>query len=487
MRIYKSEKDAGINFDTNSDGDSTSFVTSTVRVGDIGKYFDGMSIADLIQSTNTVQTIEELLGEKQPDLALVVSILVSTGLNKNDEIFTPEEVWKARSSPLHKPMNDNHDAKKILGHIVESRVLDKSGNVVDASEDGSPPKDFDIEVAGVLYRGFPELSERIDEIIEKSKAGEMFVSMEAWFSDFGYGIIDSATGDIKLIERTESTAFLTKHLRIYGGSGNYQGFQIGRVLKNIVFGAQGFTEEPANPDSIIKVAASRIAANGLNELSEGRIKDMDEKQLKELQAKLEEAEASLTTKTEEITKLQTGLKEFKSKNYEDQVATLETKVDDLTVGLKEKTDEAEKITIDKDEIKKQSDELQERVNKSEAELEKIRKNAVATDRLSKLSEIKTIKDEKATLAELREMTDETFAVVIKYAGEINSKDNDEDNNNDDSEEKAAELAEAALNSVKEDDTADFNATDDTSETEANRWLSTANRLCGREEKEEGGE
>ena len=65
------------------------------------------------------------------------------------------------------------------------RALDKTGNEIELSENEAPPAEFDLEVAGVLYRAFPELVERIDEIITKEKTGEMFVSMEAWFPDFG--------------------------------------------------------------------------------------------------------------------------------------------------------------------------------------------------------------------------------------------------------------------------------------------------------------
>ena len=92
MRIYQSEKDAGIDFRTKEAGSSTAFVTAQVQVGDIEKYFDGMSVAELVKATSTVQTVEELLGQEQPDLALVVAILVSTGWNLNDDVFTPEEV-----------------------------------------------------------------------------------------------------------------------------------------------------------------------------------------------------------------------------------------------------------------------------------------------------------------------------------------------------------------------------------------------------------
>ena len=490
MRIYQAEKDDGLDFHMNQSGSSSAFVTAQAQVCDIEKYLSSDLVAELAHST--VQTVEELVGQQQPDLALIVAILVSTGWNLNDDIFTPAEVWQARSTPIHKPMNDNHQADKILGHIVQTRVLDKSGNEI---ESDSPPSEFDIEVAGVLYKAFPELSDRITEIIEKANSGEIFVSMEAWFPDFGYGLMDETTGEIKLVERTEATAFLTKHLRVHGGSGEYKHYRVGRVLKNIIFGAQGFVDNPANPESVIKVAATKLAAPRvfvkaeLNELLEGGVEDVDEKQLKELQTKLEEAQANLSTKEQEVSELQKAAKEFEAKDYDGQIAALTTKVDELTVSITEASAKVVEIEAAKAEVQKQLDEVTNRADKSESELDAIRKTATARDRLAKLSEVKKVDDEEATLAELRDMTPETFEVVLKYAGETKVEEVvDESTTTDDdvtkAEEKEAEQAEAALKDVKEDDSADFNTTENVVETEADRWLSTASALCGREEKKD---
>ncbi len=480
MRIYEAEKKAGLDLESVS---SASFVTAQVKVSDINEYFDGMSIAELMKETNTIQTVEELTGQEQPDLALVVAILVSTGWNNNDDIFTPAEVWKARSSPIHKPMNDNHNPTKILGHIVKSRVLDKSGNELVVTEGESIPDEFDIEVAGVLYRAFPELRDRVNEIISKAQDGEMFVSMEAWFPDFGYGFIDDDTGDIKLVERTEATAFLTKHLRIYGGSGKYEGRKIGRVLKDIIFGAQGFVDEPANPESVIKVAANKRESSQsfvvakLDELLEGGGEDVDnDKQIQELKD-------SLAAKMIEVTELKNAADEFKAKEYDGQIAALKIQVDELTVSVTEASSKAETLETDKVELQKQFEEAMDRVEKSESELDGIRKDSVARDRLSQLSKIKEIEDEKATLAELRDMTDDTFAVVVKYAGEAKSADNKEKENEADDAKKA----EAALNDVKEDKDVDLNPKEDAKESEELGWASMANKLCGNDEKNEGGD
>ena len=483
MKIYQAEKKDGIDLSLNGEGNSSIFLTSQAKIGDIQRYCENMSVADMLDADSAVQTVEELLGSDQPDLALVVAILVSTGWNLNDDIFTPEEVWAARSTPLHKPMNDNHQAEKILGHIVKARALDKNGDEI---EGDTPPSEFDIEVAGVLYKAFEPLADRIEEILAKAKAGELFVSMEAWFPDFCYGLIDPSTGQTKLIERNEETAFLTKHLRIYGGEGQYQGYRIGRVLKNIVFGAQGFVETPANPESVIKVAANKMDVSDvfvtaeLSELSEGGVEDVDAKELKELQAKLEEAQASLESKVGEIAELQKAAEEVKAKNYEGQIATLVEKVDELLASSQEASEKIEAVEAEKAELQKQLDEATQRAEKSDAELDEIRKTDMARDRLGKLSDVKEITDEEATLAELRDMTDETFELVLKYAGE-NSKGESVETEDVETEETKAE---AALESVEEENDAEFTATEDVAKTETDQWVSTAHALLKRSEQKD---
>jgi len=488
VRVYRSEKKDGIQFEDN--GRASVSVAALAKIGNIEDYCDDISVLSNTASNSSIQTIEELLGKEQPDLALVVAILVSTGWNLNDDIFTPEEVWKARKSPIHKPMNDNHQSENILGHIVATRVLDKSGNEVDGD---THPDEFDIEVAGVLYKAFPALAKRIEDIIEKAKAGELFVSMEAFFPDFSYGIIDPDTGETKIIERTEDTAFLTKHLRMYGGSGEYEGYRIGRVLKNLIFSAQGFVETPANPESVIKVAANKQVVSNvfvtaeLSELSEGGVGDVDAKELEVLQAKLEEAQASLESKEKEVVELQKVIDGVSARNYDGQITALTEKVDELTANATETSEKVEAVEAEKAELQKQLDDATNRAEKSDAELTEIRKTEAARNRLEELKGVKEVEDEEAAIAELREMTDETFALVLKYAGEAKKEDEivetEENLKESDTEDESTQ---AALDNVEETQDADLVVTEE--KTETNQWVSTAQALLGREDKDnEGGE
>jgi prefoldin subunit 5 len=80
--------------------------------------------------------------------------------------------------------------------------------------------------------------------------------MECLFPDFDYALAD-AGGNSRVVARNKETAFLTKHLKAYGGRGVYGGERVGRVFRNLVFSGKGLVETPANPESeILRGAAS---------------------------------------------------------------------------------------------------------------------------------------------------------------------------------------------------------------------------------------
>lgn len=494
IKVYKAEKEAGLTKQI-----LAAKATLTVQAKIADKHAPSADQAELMSKilqylnksqTEEIESVKDLIGKDQPDLALIVSILVSTGWNGNDDIFTPAELWKARTTAQHKPMNDGHDETSILGHIIHSRAIDKVGEEIVLSQNETPPNEFDIEVAGVLYKVLPSLEARIKEIIEKANAGEMFVSMETWFPDFAFGIFDESTGTTKLIARTDETAFLTKHLRSFGGNGEFKGQKLGRVLLNMVFAGQGFVETPANPESIIKVAARAVASDNfvsanMNEILEGGVKDMENA---ELQKALNEATAKITQLTDEIEIL-------KTKGSDKKITELSSQIEELTTAVNDAKEKAGAFETEKAELQKQLEEATTKSTEAETKLVEIEKDAKAVLRLAKLKELGQVEDDEATLAEIRDWSDETFASVIKYAA-IKAENADEkpeekdeteeagkksDADKTSEEDKAAEAAKAALENVEENnDDPDFQAgTEDTEDSEMVLAVATANCLFKR--------
>lgn len=249
----------------------------------------------------------------QPDLHYLSSLLVTSGWemtergvpagwNKNDDFFEPLEVWIARRTPEDKPVNYDHSCADIIGHITDNYPVDGQGVAVseDLAADALPDK-FHLLTRSVLYKSWEkaELQERMDQLLAEVPEGKWFVSMECLFHGFDYVILESDKA--KAIARNKETAFLTKHLRAYGGKGEYQGQKVGRLLRNIVFSGKGLVKKPANPDSVIFTsddlnfaAAGYCSVSGPNQLESERTMAVElEKQLADLKAENERLQAAL--------------------------------------------------------------------------------------------------------------------------------------------------------------------------------------------------
>jgi len=237
MVIYDQEKDDGISIKLLTAG-SISYASSVVPA----------------EPTDSIKNLKSLASYSDKDLYYVQSILVSSNWNKNDDIFDKAEVWAAKNTPEDKPTNLEHDENTIIGHIVSNWPIDADGNIL--SEDikvSEVPDKFHIVTASVIYRGFsdPKLKIRSEELIDEIENGSKYVSMECFFNNFDYGLIDKASGTYKILDRNHDTAYLTKYLRAYGGMGEFENYKIGRVLRNITFSGKGFVDKPANEESII--------------------------------------------------------------------------------------------------------------------------------------------------------------------------------------------------------------------------------------------
>ena len=216
-----------------------------------------ISYASIVEPCDIEQNkikAKTLASVSDADLYYVQSILVSSSWNRNDDVFDRAEVWAARKTPEDKPTNLEHDENLIIGHITSNWPIDNEGKTIaDDIEVDELPEKFHIVTGSVIYKAFtdPELKERAAKLISEIEEGTKYVSMECYFKGFDYGLTDKITGNYKVLSRNDSTAYLTKYLKAYGGQGEHDNYKIGRVLRNITFSGKGFVNKPANPDSII--------------------------------------------------------------------------------------------------------------------------------------------------------------------------------------------------------------------------------------------
>ena len=359
---------------------------------------------------------------KQIDLYYLKSVLVSTGWNKNDDVFPTQATWDARNTPEDKQFNFMHNENDIIGHITGSYVVGRDGNPVD---DDTQPDDFDIITEAVLYNSWtdPENRQRMSQIIAEIEEGKWYVSMECLFAGFDYALLDEQ-GNAKLLERNEGSAFLTKHLRAYGGNGEYEGYKVGRSLRDISFSGKGLVSKPANPRSIILDASkafsldptdkilTNVPKNGEFNMSENNV----------LEQQVADLRTELASAREDNTKLQAQLDEATSKEYVESIAKLETSVTEAkeaVVALEAAVAEKETaITELQETLEAKDKDMKEKME----ELNKMKKEKKSEARKSALVEAGFEADEvEETLASYESLDDDAFEAIIAAVEYMNKK------------------------------------------------------------------
>ena len=374
-------------------------------------------------STESVEKLQKVLAEnsenndlalaenkEQIDLYYLKSILVSTGWNKNDDVFDPTELWEARSTPEDKPFNFMHNEKDIIGHITANEVVDFDGNPI--SQDSEVPDKFNILTSAVVYTEWsdPEQRQRMHKIVSEIEDGKWFVSMECLFPDFDYAL-KGAAGETKVIKRNEASAFLTKHLRSYGGDGKYEDYQVGRLLRNLSFSGKGLVSKPANPRSVILEGndffdESQAQVLTISSLKENDMSDNYEMQVNDLRAELAEAKAANEALKEKVVAEQKAEFEEKIQALEatiaEQASSISEKEEALAAKETELTEAQEALAAKDEDMKKKMEELRE-----------MKKKEAMNKRKAQLEEAGFEAEEAlATVAEFEHLDDETFDKIV---------------------------------------------------------------------------
>lgn len=405
-------------------------------------YKEEVSIAESIKSNTTLSCVAQVSAATEEDKQIMrrhaskemakakiddddlfyhKSILVSTNWNKNDDIFIPEEVWAAKETPLHKPTNLNHESSKIVGHITNNWAISKDGDLLDPNTPiDELPANFDILTGAVIYKIYhndEEYQESVANLIDEILEGKQYVSMECRLNGFDYALKDE-DGALKLIERNESTAFLTKHLRAYGGAGAYENYSLGRVLRNISFIGKAYTTIPANPESVIFTdehsfnfsnasfqKMQTIELDGVHNNSISNFhgdKAMSEEyktQITNLEEKLAKAEADLKDVTDKLSKADV-------QKHLDQITALQTQLDEATASADEKAEAYSKL---EESLKASALKVEELTKENEtltSNLEAIEKEKVFAGRVAVFVDGGFDKEDATTKAKLFDSLDD---------------------------------------------------------------------------------
>lgn len=405
MKIFAKEREMGLE-EVIAKQTSLAFETKASLVDDklIGK-----AISNFLSSTAS--------NLNQIDLHYLKSVLVTAGWNLNDDVFSVEHLWIARHTPEDKPFNLEHNEKDIIGHITSNCVVDAEGNPIDDSAElNSLPPVIQIVTNAVLYAHWDdiELKQRMAKIIAEIVNGEYFVSMECLFDDFDYGLISKADGSHRVLSRNEQSSFLSKHLRAYGGTGEFSNYKLGRVLKNICFSGKGLVKRPANPKSTIdSFVPFGGAVASLEEVLTEKINmsaDIDVKSLiaerDALKAKVDElGEKQVKAKLDELTN-----------EIQSQKAQYETVAKELADTVKAKKDKEEEMEKMKEMHKKEMASFETQLSEVNKNYETLKAEQVKANRVNLLKGAGMTDEEAlASFTKFASVSDEVFADVVALA------------------------------------------------------------------------
>ncbi len=355
----------------------------------------------------------------QPDVLALQSVILTTGRpgNLNDDVILNEEVLPMLWTAALKPFNMEH-TKFIIGTMFDAFAINKeTGEVVvgierfdedDSDEDreedreelqsviANLPENLDIITNQVLWSlHFPE---QVREVKRKAIAGELFVSMEIWFTDHDYLIGN------RIVKRTPLLAeALDSSLRMNGGSGFFGIDRIRRIPRNLTFAGNAAVETPANPDSFILDVMDRSDL-----MDKSMMVQEDEEEIEAVKANEQRVRQMIVDNTLSVLE---GLSD-KSETSEDLSDVGEVGRSDSTLGSE--TCGSELVNAEVGEVVTHSEEMTMDNEKKVVEL--LEKNAVLqsdTDKaVAKLAEAnKDTETLQAKNAELEAKLEETLALL----------------------------------------------------------------------------
>ena len=447
----------------------------------IFKYETEAGIADVVRSSGAIayasvakvtdvqgdeceklQQMLESQAEANPDqldLFYLESVLASVGWNYNDDVFDPMEIWTARNTPVDKQFNFMHDETDIIGHLTSSKLVDFDGNMV--AEQPLPDR-FDIVVGSVLYKAWsdPKLQERMNKIIAEIQDDKWCVSMECLFRNFDYAVVTSE-GEHKVVARDDDSSFLTKHLRVYGGTGEFDGNKLGRLLRGFSFSGKGLVDNPANPRSKItnvndksEISSFAGASATVDELEISNVQEnpmtISQEQYDALTAELEALKAS------KVAEAQSELDDAKA-----QISELESSVASVTSELEASKEVANAKDESIDSLKVELEDVKAKLSDSEAKIATQELEATQAARKAQLLE-KVDEDRANSLVEkFADASDEMFEALVESLPAKFPPEKDEDKKKKEDKEKKSDASEEVVEETEADtDIDDATASDD---------------------------
>jgi len=435
---------------------------------------------DKYLSVASLDKLKKFLPEINTDdnidlLPVAFDACVVNRVNKNGDVIDGETAAKIAKNFVNKPINIEHDRKQVIGCIVSASFSKFGSNESLAEMDVKSMKTpFNITLGGVIWKVVDrDLADQIEESNDPTSDNYMSISAswELGFNDFNIIVLDNNEKNIEnatIISDAQEIDKLKNNLRGFGGNGKMKNEKsiYRQVLGKVVPLGVGFTLNPAadvqgiatpeekpavlelkdnkssedtqvpipgDPNFIGPVTPEDIEKFKKEEKSEANIIESSEasenntSHEEELNVKKERIYMKIT-KIEDIT--DALLKEVTASSVSDFIAEeLKKASDQFTAEKAEKDNELkaanEKIstvTAEHEAVKKQVEELSQKLASLEAEKEAKAKEETFNMRMASFDEEYDLEDEdrKVIAKAIKDLDEksfqdhkETLAVLMK--------------------------------------------------------------------------
>jgi hypothetical protein len=353
-------------------------------------------------------------------LPVAFDACVVNRVNKNGDVIDNETAANVSKYFVNKPINVEHNRNHVVGCILTSNFSKFGSNEVLTEEEVKNIKGpFNVTLGGVIWKIVSkDLADKLEESNDPTSENYMSISAswELGFDQYNIVMLEDGEKNIEnaeFITDEEEISDIESNLRSFGGSGKFKDKQIYRqVLGKVIPLGVGLTLNPAADVKGVAVEDKSTLEKDLKASSQENNISQDDK----LNVKKDTIYMKIS-KIEEIT--DALLKEVTASSITDFIAEEIKKVNDQFVNEKAEKENEIKVANEKlasvatehETVKKQLEELNQKLASIEAEQLAKAKQEAFNIRMAAFDEEYDLSDEdrKVLAEDIKDLNDEAFA------------------------------------------------------------------------------
>ena len=359
-------------------------------------------------------------------LPVAFDACVVNRVNKNGDVIDGETAAKITKNFVNKPINVEHNRNQVIGCILSASFSKFGSNESLSSEEvASMKQPFNITLGGVIWKVVnKELADQIEESNDPTSNNYMSISAswELGFNEYNIVVLDENEKNIengKFITDEKEIEKMESSLRSFGGSGKISNnkYVYRQVLGKVVPLGVGLTLNPAADVQGVAVQTEEKTLDiQENKSSIEMLNENNISQEADLNVKLERIYMKIT-KIEDIT--DSLLKEATASSVVEFIAEEIKKANEAFIAdktekeneLKAANEKIVSVTTEHEVVKKQVQELSEKLSSLEAEKEVKAKEEAFNIRMTALDEEFDLdeEDRKVIASDIKDLNEETFS------------------------------------------------------------------------------